>query len=233
MIAVIACFQLAADILVRHLLRIGQPVKLILKVGMYFLFGDAAELDIKVVHRDIIQVVQVAEYAYFTILCNPCQYRKLDVAVHGFEHTVERFQCRSESLLQLYVTDGLKHRFVVLVDKDGNTFAAFFAGTADNSGKPQGERGFRRTGFIKFLPLFQCVVEDFIQTLRCIILLDIQIKMQHGPFYPIFFKLFDGQAFKQFLLSFEISLKGGDHQTFAETARATEEVVTACFHQPV
>ena len=136
MVAVIACFQLAADILVRHPLRIGQFVKLILKVGMYFLFGDATELDIKVVHRDIIQVVQVAEYAYFTKFCDSCQQCEFDVAVHGFEYAVERLQRSTKSLLQFYVADSLKHRLVVFVNKDGNTFTAFFAGTADNSGKP-------------------------------------------------------------------------------------------------
>ena len=57
--------------------------------------------------------------------------------------------------------------------------------------------------------------------------------MQHGTFHPFLFKLFDGQAFKQFFLPFKVSLKGGDHQTLTEAARATEEVVTACFYQPV
>lgn len=75
------------------------------------------------------------------------------------------------------------------------------------------------------------VIQYFVQTVRSIILANIQVKMKYGILYPVFLQLLNSQTGKQLLLPLKISLEGRDEQTLSKTARTAEEVVTACLYQ--
>ena len=51
--------------------------------------------------------------------------------------------------------------------------------------------------------------------------------MQDGTYCPVFLQSGYGQSFKQFSLALEIGFQSRNQQAFPETARRTEEVITA------
>ena len=62
------------------------------KILMYFLFGYSADFHIIGIHRKISQIVQITEYAHFTEFGYSGEKGQFDVAIHTFQHTIERFQ---------------------------------------------------------------------------------------------------------------------------------------------
>ena len=55
--------------------------------------------------------------------------------------------------------------------------------------------------------------------------------MQHRTSLPFLLKLLDGQAFEQFLFSFEIVIHHRDEQALAESARAAKEIVLSALNE--
>ena len=129
MIAVISPLQLGTGFLVGHFLSVCQLVKLFFKIIVNLLSGYSAKTDIHFLHGNIIQVIQVTEYADLAEFSDPGKESQFDTAVHRFEHTVERFQRVAIRGLQLFVADGLQKRFVVFIDKDGYPLTGLLAGT--------------------------------------------------------------------------------------------------------
>ena len=139
MIAVISPLQLGTGFLVGHFLSVCQLVKLFFKIIVNLLPGYSAKTDIHFLHGNIIQVIQVTEYADLAEFSDPGKESQFDTAVHRFKHTVERFQRVAVFLLQFPVADSLEHRFVVFVHKDYHTLPSLLASTLDDSGKAQRE----------------------------------------------------------------------------------------------
>ncbi|CDB72833.1 putative uncharacterized protein [Bacteroides cellulosilyticus CAG:158] len=52
--------------------------------------------------------------------------------------------------------------------------------------------------------------------------------MQYRIFFPFRLHLFNGKAFKEFFLTFEVSLESGQEQALAEAAGAAQEIRLAC-----
>ena len=73
----------------------------------------------------------------------------------------------------------------------------------------------------------QIIMQNLIQTLRSIILLDVQIQMQNRISDPVLFQLLHRQTFKQLLLTLKVSFQGRDEQALSETSRTAQEVVTS------
>ena len=51
---------------------------------MDFFFRDTAKFYVLFIHWDIDQIIQVAEYAYFTEFSYPCQKTEFDTSVFAF-----------------------------------------------------------------------------------------------------------------------------------------------------
>ena len=152
-ITVIARFQFIAHFLIRHFLRGCQFVQIFFKIKVYLLFGDSTDGNERLVHGDIIQIVQVTEHAYFAKLGHSRQQGKLDAAVHGFQYAIERFQSVAEFALQFLVADSLEQGFVIFVDENGYTLTTLLIGSFHNSCKAQGKGTLSNTGSIKLFPL--------------------------------------------------------------------------------
>ena len=116
-ITVIARFQFIAHFLIRHFLRGCQLVQVFFKIKMYLLFSNSTDGNKRLVHGDVIQIVQVTEHTDFTELGHSRQQGKLDAAVHGFQYAVERFQSVAEFALQFLVADSLEQGFVIFVER--------------------------------------------------------------------------------------------------------------------
>ena len=84
MVAVITFFQFGAYFFVSHFLSICQDIQVFFHVIVDFFFCDAAEFHVLFVHRNINQVIQVAEYTNLSKLGNACQESELDTSVLAF-----------------------------------------------------------------------------------------------------------------------------------------------------
>ena len=100
---------------------------------MYFLLRDAADFHIARIHRDVGEVVEVAEDAYLAETGHASDETKFDVAVLCLHHRVESLHLAAVVILQFRVTDGIEQWFVVLVNKDDNLPACLIAGTFNDS----------------------------------------------------------------------------------------------------
>ena len=116
---------------------------------MYLLFGDSTDGNKRLVHGDVIQIVQVTEHTDFAKLGHSRQQGKLDAAVHGFQYAIERFQSVAEFALQFLVADSLEQGFVIFVDENGYTLTTLLIGPSHNSCKAQGKGSFGRTRSVK------------------------------------------------------------------------------------
>ena len=232
-IAVITGLQLIAGFLVRHFLCCGQFMNFFFKGFVHLFFGYATEVKKTSVHGDVVQIVQVAEHADLSELGNPGEQGELDAAVHGLQHPVEGFQRVAEFALQVVVADGLQQGLVVLVDEDGHALAGLFAGTTKYAGKTQCKGAFRRRRSVQVFPLGYIVIQNLVQTVRCIVLPDVQVQMQHGAFHPVLLQPFHRQSLKEFPLALEVGFQCREKQALAEAARAAQEVITTAAHQLV
>ena len=120
---------------------------------MDFLFADAADFHVAVVHGDVHQVVQIAEHADLAELGHSRKQGKADAAVHGFQCPIESFQGTAVFVLQGFVADGLKHGLIVFVDENHHTAACLLAGTADDALKTPGHTDFTGRCSIKCFPI--------------------------------------------------------------------------------
>ena len=131
MITVIACFQFPAHFVIGHVLASAQFVQLFLKAGMYFLFCYSTYLDVSVIHRNIVQIIQITEYAHFTKFGYSCQQGETDILIHTFHNPVECFQRLPIFFLQVFVAYGLQHGFIVFIYQDHYTLPCLFVCQTD------------------------------------------------------------------------------------------------------
>ena len=99
MVSVIALLEFQAGFLVGRHLGISQFLHFVIQIGMYLFFCDAAYLDVPIIHRQVHEVVEVAEYAYLAELGHAGQERQADIPVHALQNAVKRFQYRAVGLL--------------------------------------------------------------------------------------------------------------------------------------
>ena len=121
---------------------------------MDFLFADAADFHVAVVHGDVHQVVQIAEHADLAELGHSREQGKADAPVHGFQSSIESFQGAAVFVLQGFISDGLQHGLVVLIDENHHPTACLLACTADDTLKTKGQTCFT----------FPCTVSAFPST---------------------------------------------------------------------
>ena len=81
MITVVIHLEFNTNILVGHVLEFCQLMDLFFQIIVYFLFGNSAEIDIRFAHGNVVQVVQITEYAYFSKFGHSRQHSKLNMAI--------------------------------------------------------------------------------------------------------------------------------------------------------
>ena len=90
-----------------HPVVCGQFADAVVKASMQLIFCDATDVGVGRKHRDVLQVVQIAEHTHLAELRYSGQECKLDVSIAGFQHPIERFQRIAIRRLQLFVANSL------------------------------------------------------------------------------------------------------------------------------
>ena len=153
-IAIVIGFQLRTSLFISQARSCSQHVNVFLKIRMDFLFADAADFHVTVVHGDVHQVIQITEHADLTELGHSRKQGKADAPVHGLQCSVEGFQGAAVFVLQGFIADGLEHGFVVFINENYHPAACLLACTADDALKTK-----RKTCFA-----FPCAVSAFPDT---------------------------------------------------------------------
>ena len=107
MVAVVVRAQFVVTFCFRQSTFRGKFRHLRIKNRMQFIVCYATNGGIGLNHRDVLKVVQVAEYTHLAKLCNARQECELDVTVLCLEHRVERFRDIAVFVLQRFVADSL------------------------------------------------------------------------------------------------------------------------------
>ncbi len=155
-------------------------------------------------HRNIIQVIQITEYTYFSKLSYSCQHGEFDAAILAFQCSVECFKCFAKTILQFFIADGLQHGLVIFVYQNHYTLACLFISALNGAFKNADKES--SAGSFPYSFSQVTTYGSVFQTLRTIIFLCIQVNVQYGIFCPVlFFQFFHSQSLKKFLFPLEIS----------------------------
>ena len=231
MITIVILLQFCANFIIRHSLSTGQTMKLILQIVMQFLLINATDIYILIPHRNIIQIIQIAEYTDLTEFGYSRQHTKLDAPILTLQCSVKSLQCLTIAFLKLVITYGLQHRFIIFVYKHHHPLSGLITSTLNDTLKTGSKCSFIILCAIESFPSTQSTFQHLIECFGSSIFLRIQIQMQYGVFYPILFQFFHSQSVKEFFLSLKIGFERRKQKTFAKTARATKEVITTSLHQ--
>ena len=130
-------------------------------------------------------------------------------------------------MLQLLVAYGLQHWLVVLVNEYDDPLSCLFVGALDYAVEASGRPFFQWVAAVKLFPFGQLFVKHFLKRVRLVVLLRVEVDVQHGVGRPVVGQLVDGKPLEQLPLSLEERLYRADQQALAEAARTTQEVIPA------
>ena len=164
------------------------------KIGVYLLVGHSAERLELSVHGEVYQVVQVAEHTDLSEFRPPRQESEADIPVLRFHYGVEGFECVAIFILQLFVTNGLEHGFVVFVHENDHALAGLLVGAADDSLETQFGVDFAGDSSVDAFPLAEGIVQYIDKAVLFIVFACVQIQMQYRIFRPFFFEPFHFQS---------------------------------------
>ena len=118
MIAVVKLLQLLASRYFIQVIHGAQGADVFGKERIEFLLRNTADCGIAIIHRDVVEIIQIAKDAYLAEFCYSGEKGELDVFVATLQDAVESFQGVAIIRLQRFVSDGLEERLVVFVDED-------------------------------------------------------------------------------------------------------------------
>ena len=152
MIAVVKLLQLLASRYFIQVIHGAQGADVFGKERIEFLLRNTADCGIAIIHRDVVEIIQIAKDAYLAEFCYSGEKGELDVFVATLQDAVESFQGVAIIRLQRFVSDGLEERLVVFVDEDDHVAGGPFYGTTDNSLEAQRKGNLRSIRTILLLP---------------------------------------------------------------------------------
>lgn len=79
----------------------------------------------------------------------------------------------------------MQHRFIVFVHKNGNTVSGLLTSTLNDAFKTHGERVLGRNRAIEAFPFYEHSVQLVVQALRGVVLLCVEVEVQHRTLYPV------------------------------------------------
>ena len=135
MIAVVVLRQFIYSFCKCQIVYFGKPFYFGYKIGLQFIFCNAAYRRIVIVHADVLQLVQVTEHAYLRKLRHSGEEGKAQVAVGTFQYAIEGFQGFAVLFHQVVVSQGLQQGLVIFVHQHYYAAACLLAGAADDAGE--------------------------------------------------------------------------------------------------
>ena len=84
MITIISFTHFCANFIIRQTLRIGKFMQFSFKILMQLAITDSADFYILLTHRNILQIIQIAEYTYLSEFRNSRKHTKFNAAILAF-----------------------------------------------------------------------------------------------------------------------------------------------------
>ena len=201
------------------------------EILMYLPQRYATHRGITVVHRDVVQIVQVAEDADLAEFRHPREESEAEVAVLRLEYGIEGLECLSEQVLKGLVVDGQQKRLVVFVDEEHHLPSCLLVCQTHD----MLEALFHTAVFvfvaIFLLPLLEMLLQHVVQRLRVVVGRHVQVEKQDGVFCPFMLHLLDGQSFEQLPLTLEVRTEHGYKQTFSKPAGTAQKIILTLIRQ--
>ena len=113
-------------------------------------------------------------------------------------------------MLQLLVADGLQHWLVVLVNEYDDPLSGLFVCTLDYAVEAHCKSYFGRITAVQLFPFGKLSVEQVLQAFRPVVLLRVEVDVQHGVGRPVVGQLVDGKPLEQLPLALEERLYRAD-----------------------
>ena len=233
MITVVTFLQFLVCFLLCLLVIFRQQRHFIVKDVVQLFFSDTADVAILFLHRDVLDIVKVAEDAEFAELGDTCEKHEPQISVGALQCAVERLEHVAELYLEIFVAYGLKHRLIVFVDENNHVTSGLLFGGFDKLLESSLNTFIDSYTVIYLFILAELSIKNLVQVFSLIKFLGIEIKMQHGIFNPVFLQLLYRQAFKEMSLSFEIRFYRRHQQTLAETSWSAEEEICSPRGKPM
>ena len=227
MITVIVFLQFGNRFLTGQFLRFCQFVYILRHLRKHFLLGDAADARILIIHRDIGDIVQLAEDAELRELGDAREEDEAEIRLTSLEWTKEIAHDVAELLQAVIIVGNVKKRRVIFVDEHHHLLACFLIGGHDQVFKTDiGIHLFTLVAKPSLL-LLQHVSQISLELLLLHVLATAHVEVEHGIFRPFRLQFLDGKPLEEVFLALEITLKSRHQQRLAETARATQEEMFA------
>ena len=104
---------------------IGHLLHASVKIRMQIALGNAADVRVAVIHRDVVEIVESVEDAEFPQLGDTGQETEAELALPAFHHAVKALQAASESFPQPLVARRVQQRLVVFVYQNHDRLPVF------------------------------------------------------------------------------------------------------------
>ena len=227
MVAVVSCLQRLQRLFRRHLFLFGKALHVVRHLLLHLLHADAADGGEIRFQGDVLQVVQLAEYAELGELRDAGEEDEVEVRVGVLQRRIEVAHHVAELGQVLILVHHVEQRRVVFVDEHDHFLARLFVNAFDEVG--QADVGVGMVGKEAEAPLVlaQDVAQVVLELFFFHVLGRCHAEMQYGVFRPFLFLLFYIKSFEEFLPALEIALEHGHQQRLAEPARAAQEDVLA------
>ena len=206
MVTIVPLRQFAVAFINSHIVRFGQFRDAIVEVASEFRLRDPANVSVSIVHRDVVEVVQSAEYAHLAEFCHSGQECESDQRILAFHHAVKPLKFPPERLHQLWIVDAVDDRLLIFINKDDNTFPRFFVCGFNGSLESCREIIGFIVDSISYFPFMQRMIKVRVKIGCRSISASSEVQVKDGIRCPVLFKRFDIQPFEQFLLPTEVSL---------------------------
>ena len=135
--------------------------------------------------------------------------------------------------MQFIITYGLQQRLVVFVNENHHGVTFFLKDALDNAFKALRQCHLIYIAAITLFPFREKQVEPLLQNFLMIILVGIEVEMQHRIDSPLFFQLLNGKSLEQFALTTEIGSHGGHQQRLTKPAGAAQEIIASIMSKTI
>ena len=103
MVSIVTILELGIAFFLAQPVGFGHFPDAFIETGMEVVLGDAADVHVAVVHRDVLEVVEAAEDAELSEFGDSGQEAEADFAVAGLHHAVETLQAAAVGFPECFV----------------------------------------------------------------------------------------------------------------------------------
>ena len=220
MITVIVFLQFGNRFLPSQFLRFCQFVYILRHLRKHFLLGDAADARILIIHRDIGDIVQLAEDAELRELGDAREENEMQMGVAVLQRRVEVAHDLAHFFQTNVIMRYIQKRSIVFINKHYH-----FLARLGLSFQYKVLQSIVRVLLVSsdapfpFFP-FEHAAQETPELIGITVLGCTHIKPQHGINRPILLHTVNVKSLEQLFSSFKVGLQSGDEQRLSKPTRA-------------